>query len=213
MDFFLLADVILTFFSAVETDTIVIVDHRTIAWRYFTGWFCIELLASVPIALFLPSVGQNLRGVRLLRIPRLLKLLKILRLLRVARVLRASKYARTIQRFVNLNPAILRLIIFVLAFLLFAHISASFWFLVAELEDFSPDTWVVRYGILDSDRIDQYIASFYFATTLLSTVRRTARSCACSSLLCAWPGLTIAGCVILLLVADWFGRRGAAGAI
>lgn len=171
MDFLLLFDVVLAFFSAIETDTIVIVDHRTIAWKYLTGWFLVDLLASLPIALFLPDVGQNLRGVRLLRIPRMLKLLKILRLLRAARVLRASKYARTIQRFINLNPAILRLIIFILAFLLFAHVSASFWFLVAELEDFSPDTWVVRYGILDSDRETQYIASLYFAITLLSTVR------------------------------------------
>ncbi len=169
MDFLLLLDVLLTFFSAIEVDGIVDVNLRSISWRYLTSWFVFDLAASLPLSLVVPTVGQGLRGVRLLRLPRMLKLLKVFRLLRVMRVLRASRYARSIQRYVNLNPAVLRLLTFIAAFMLFSHVAACLWFLVADLEEFLPDTWVARYGILDSPLAEQYVASLYYSTTLLST--------------------------------------------
>jgi CRP-like cAMP-binding protein len=169
MDVLLMIDVVLSFFTAYEVDNTVVVDPRKIAWHYLTGWFVIDFVASFPISLFLPSVGSSLRGVRLLRLPRMLKLLKVLRLLRVARVIRASRYMRMIQQYVNLNPAIMRLVVFLCAFMLFVHVAGCLWYLVAEVSDFEPDSWVVRYQIVDQPLEAQYVASIYFSTTLLTT--------------------------------------------
>ena len=41
---------------------------------------------------------------------------------------------------------------------------------MARLNDFSPDTWVVRYGYQDASDIRLYIAALYFTFTTITTV-------------------------------------------
>ena len=45
-----------------------------------------------------------------------------------------------------------------------------FWFLSAKFDDFSPDTWVVRKGIIDESPWYQYLVSSYWAFQTLTTV-------------------------------------------
>lgn len=44
------------------------------------------------------------------------------------------------------------------------------WFLTARIDGFSPDCWVVRRGIMDSDIATKYLNSIYWAFTTLTTV-------------------------------------------
>ena len=41
---------------------------------------------------------------------------------------------------------------------------------MARLNDFNPDTWVVRYGYQDASDIRLYIAALYFTFTTITTV-------------------------------------------
>ena len=38
------------------------------------------------------------------------------------------------------------------------------------MDDFQPDTWVVRYDIINDDNSHKYLMSFYWAITTLTTV-------------------------------------------
>ena len=43
------------------------------------------------------------------------------------------------------------------------HLMACLWYLLAKIEDFSPDTWVVRADILDDDNFSKYLMAVYWA--------------------------------------------------
>jgi CRP-like cAMP-binding protein len=70
----------------------------------------------------------------------------------------------------KINANIERLFFFILTFLLLNHLCACFWYFMAKLEDFSPDSWVVRLGYIDSSNIELYIISFYWTLTTVTTV-------------------------------------------
>ena len=50
------------------------------------------------------------------------------------------------------------------------HLCACFWYFMAKIEDFSPDSWVVRLGYIDSSSLELYIISFYWTLTTVTTV-------------------------------------------
>lgn len=54
--------------------------------------------------------------------------------------------------------------------LLLVHLMACFWFLAAKIDGFTPDTWVVRTGIIDESHFSQYLYSVYWAFQTLTTV-------------------------------------------
>ena len=56
MDVLFLVDIIINFFSAYEDEYYATQDElKVIAKTYLKGWFIIDLLAIVPIDLFLPN--------------------------------------------------------------------------------------------------------------------------------------------------------------
>ena len=54
--------------------------------------------------------------------------------------------------------------------LFLVHLMACLWYLTAKIEDFSPDTWVVRDNINNASNIELYITSIYWTFTTLTTV-------------------------------------------
>lgn len=50
------------------------------------------------------------------------------------------------------------------------HIAGCIWFLTARIEGLSPDSWVIRRGIVDEDIGTQYLHSIYWAFTTVTTV-------------------------------------------
>ncbi len=49
----------------------------------------------------------------------------------------------------KLNIAIVRQVQGMIAALLLTHLFACFWFLSSKLDNFNPDTWVYRMGVVD----------------------------------------------------------------
>jgi hypothetical protein len=45
-----------------------------------------------------------------------------------------------------------------------------FWYYLAKLQDFEPDTWVARTDMIESTNLSLYIASIYYSFTALTTV-------------------------------------------
>ena len=71
-------DTILHFFTAVKTDTGIVVDQREISRRYLSSWFVIDVVSCVPFTTLLRDfVAPSLRVLTPMRGLRLLSLLKV----------------------------------------------------------------------------------------------------------------------------------------
>jgi hypothetical protein len=86
------------------------------------------------------------------------------------RTSRVNKLTRYVLDKFKLDNNIERFIIFILLFLILNHLAACIWFLIAKLDDFSPDCWVTRLGYIDEAPYDLYILSFYWTLTTITTV-------------------------------------------
>ena len=69
-----------------------------------------------------------------------------------------------------MNVGIVKMIMVAVSVMFLVHLIGCFWFLQAKLSDFNPDTWVIRFGFMDSDSSVQYLASVYWALQTLTTV-------------------------------------------
>ena len=71
---------------------------------------------------------------------------------------------------INMNVGIVKMIMVAVSVMFLVHLIGCFWFLQAKLSDFNPDTWVIRFGFMDSESSVQYLASVYWALQTLTTV-------------------------------------------
>lgn len=75
-----IADTVLHFFTAVETESVLLTDRKEIARRYLKSWFFLDLVTCVPYTTLLRNViPPSLRVMAPLRGLRLLKLLKVVK--------------------------------------------------------------------------------------------------------------------------------------
>lgn len=63
----------------------------------------------------------------------------------------SNSYVDNVQVFLSLNYTLTRMISALSAIVISLHVVACLWYFLARVDDFSPDTWVVRYGYLDAD--------------------------------------------------------------
>ena len=70
----------------------------------------------------------------------------------------------------QINPGYIRLFKLGFGLIFCVHFYSCIWFYAAKITNFHRDTWVVRYGYVDSDSFDQYIISFYWCVQTLTTV-------------------------------------------
>jgi hypothetical protein len=94
VDVYFLLDICINFFRPITDHTrgVDIIHLTEIRQQYLRGWFCIDLVSTLPldiIALFFKGIPVSLKAVRLLR---------LLRLMKLARMLRAT---RTLQHWQN----------------------------------------------------------------------------------------------------------------
>lgn len=130
----------------------------------------------LPFDTIIQALTQNTQAskvnklLRLLRFPRLYRLFKILRLFKMLKIFNTNQTInRTIKK-LNLNLGIMKILKVLVNILFLNHLVSCIWFYVARLQDFDPDTWVVRTGLQDAGAWDQYIASYYWAFQTLTTV-------------------------------------------
>jgi hypothetical protein len=58
----------------------------------------------------------------------------------------------------------------ILAIVFIVHVVACLWHWICDIDGYTPDTWIVRYGFLDKELIEKYQISVYWAFTTLTTV-------------------------------------------
>jgi hypothetical protein len=146
--------------------------------NYLKSWFIIDLISVFPINIITDGIGCNTQSkfnklAKVIRMPRLYRLFKLTKLFRMLKIMREGKVNRITQYLLDkfkVDNNIERFIIFIFLFLMLNHLSACFWFLIAKLDDFNPDTWVCRLGYIDESLYDLYLLSFYWTLTTVTTV-------------------------------------------
>lgn len=169
-------DLALNCFSAVYSPEGDLVSSlRAVLWGYAKGWMVIDLVACFPFNLvdssgnMTNSSGSGYNGlVRLVRVPRLYRLLRLSRLFKA---LKSSDGCMSrLQDYFALKNSALRLFSFFISVLGAVHLMACLWCFAPSLEGYSLDSWIVRFGFIDSEDSAIYLAAFYWAFTTLTTV-------------------------------------------
>lgn len=129
IDLLFLTDLILTFFMAYydEKTYDLVDDRKKIACRYLRFWFIIDLLAVIPISLFLNTNDYN-SGARLLKLPRLYRLVKMTRLVRMLKIVKErSKLTKYLSDILKIGAGFERLLFFILISLVSIHCISCVW--------------------------------------------------------------------------------------
>ncbi|RHZ12438.1 hypothetical protein DYB31_015906, partial [Aphanomyces astaci] len=84
-------DILLTFRLAFHNaDRVLICDAATIGTTYVKGWFCIDVLSTMPVdtivGYFTTASSKVLKSTKLLRVFRVARLFKLVRLLKLGKV-------------------------------------------------------------------------------------------------------------------------------
>lgn len=179
IDGLFIIDIIVNFFTTYQTkDGLYSKSLKSISIRYLRSWFLFDLSACIPFSLIDVFADENESGdnirynslIRLARLPRLYRLIRIVRILKAIRFYKQSEIFEKIQDFLQINSRIYKLLRFLMTVCICVHIMGCFWFFSAKIQDFGPDTWVVRYGYADSSSQSQYMAAIYWAFTTVTTV-------------------------------------------
>ena len=174
IDILLGIDIVLTFFSAYTDDEENLVkNHKKIIKKYLKSWFIIDIISVLPISYLFRPDGKYSGLTKISKLPKLYRLVKLTKLLRITKMSskgNLNKVTKFFMEKLKINANVERLFFFVLTFLLMNHLCACFWYFMAKIEDFSPDSWVVRLGYIDSSNVELYIISFYWTLTTVTTV-------------------------------------------
>lgn len=180
IDFLFFIDILVCFNSALQDDDFKTIDDRkVIACEYVSGWFFLDLFAILPLSDIMVAFSSSDGGtaspdnlnqmIRLAKIGRLYKLIKLTKLLRILKIVKEkSKLLKYVRNIVQLGYGFERLVFFVLIFLLISHIVACMWIFVAKFDNYEG-TWMEG-DTVDLDPLEQYLISFYFTVTTITTV-------------------------------------------
>ena len=174
IDILLGIDIVLTFFSAYTDDEENLVkNHKKIIKKYLKSWFIVDIISVLAVSYIFNASGRFSGLTKISKLPKLYRLVKLTKLLRITKMSskgNLNKVTKFFMEKLKINANVERLFFFVLTFLLMNHLCACFWYFMAKIEDFSPDSWVVRLGYIDSSNIELYIISFYWTLTTVTTV-------------------------------------------
>ena len=171
-------DIVINFCTCYELPDGTIEDRRRkIAAHYLKKWFIVDLISSVPFNMidFIQQQETNdsnsfNNAMRLARLPRLYKLFRLVRVFKALGHYKEMDYMEGVQDFLQVNSRMVKLTKFLVIVCFCVHLMGCVWFFSAKLNNFEVETWVVRYGYVDSSTMEQYLASVYWAVTTMVTV-------------------------------------------
>lgn len=165
-------DIVLNFVSAFENEEgETITDYKTIGWRYVTSpWFTLDVVSTFPFD-DISSAGSA----------RMTKILKTVRIIKVTKMLRLGKLKRIYQAFrlrFDITNTHISIIKYSMIIICFSHWFACITFALARMANFRPSSWINVYleslgdprHPQDLPVSSQYIISFYWSITIISTV-------------------------------------------
>lgn len=169
-------DVIINLLSAYyKSDGSFISSRKAIFYNYAKSWMIFDLASCIPFGLFDDSNEQDYQNeyrsiLKLLRLPKLYRVFRIFKVLKMVSGFRPGQCAEKFQDFFSLRQGGIRLMSSLFTIIITLHITSCFWFYIAKIEGFSPDTWVAQAQLVDADQATLYITSLYWAATTFATV-------------------------------------------
>ncbi|CAG9314440.1 unnamed protein product [Blepharisma stoltei] len=157
-------------------DDILVTSRKKIFYNYLFGWFLIDLFASIPFGMIEVVMATDTKSslmnqlVKLLKIKSLPRLFRLTKLTKMLKQQTSSQNFENIQIILNINHSITRLVGALSVIAISLHLVGCMWFYTARFDGFTPETWVVRLGYIDSSVWDQYLTCIYWAMTTLATV-------------------------------------------
>ena len=150
-------------------------SRKKIFWQYLKSWMLLDICACIPSSIFTEeSSSENNSGhnnlIKLIRLLRLYRLFKIVRLLKAMKRINYNDKSSKFKDPLNFSTTATKLFEFFVKTLICIHIVACFWYFSAKLQEFNYNTWIVSFGYEDMSIEDQYLRSFYWAFTTLTTV-------------------------------------------
>ena len=184
VDLYFVADIYINFHTAFfDNMGEIVVDKKEIRRKYKHGFFCVDILSSLPIPYIMllarygkdESVDGAARGPRVFRLLRLFKLAKLLRL---------AKFKAVLKRFDDHLEGLLgsmKLLAMAALLAYVAHLIACSWWMVGWEEHQERDQgWVTRWewALSDPNATEfkddtiaaHWLVAFYWAITTLSSV-------------------------------------------
>lgn len=155
----------------IDKQGVYVTSRKLIFIRYLKGMLLVDFLSVFPFYLF--GSGTNTRSnvfVRFLRMARLTRIFRASKVVGIMKHFSNSKAMENIVDFLKTYSGITRLITALVIVLLVLHFTACMWYYSARLDDFSPDTWVVRSRLQDETKSMQYISALYWSISTLMTV-------------------------------------------
>jgi ABC-type phosphate transport system permease subunit len=70
----------------------------------------------------------------------------------------------------QINAGIMNLFAFIAMILICVHVSSCLWYLTAKIDNYGPETWVVKNNFQDESIAKKYLASLYWAIFTTLTV-------------------------------------------
>lgn len=119
IDVLFIVDVLLQFFHGYVEKGYPVIDLMTVAWRYFTSWFAVELIASVPYSHIVTNPSPALTAVSLLR---------AFRLRRLSEVVSSTKLFSNVQS--SGVAAFVRVVQIISVWLIVAHMFACIFVII-----------------------------------------------------------------------------------
>ena len=176
IDLCFLTDIVLTFFTSFtdEQSSLEETRHKRIAAKYIKTWLIFDIFSVIPFDYMLYAVqsdesNQAFDLFRFSKFARVYKLLRLTRVFKVFKLLKATKMFSAAAEKLSISKSVERLFIFAMYWLLFTHVSACLWILLAQLENENGHyTWINDEE--DPAGFDLYFQAFYFTVTTASTV-------------------------------------------
>lgn len=150
--------------------------NKEILKRYLRTWFLLDLIAGFPSGILDLALKNNKSYSNYDNIFKIVKIRNIGRLLKVSRAAKFFKITQKdsffsiIQSYMQIGYTTRRALTTIITISVSIHIFACMFYFSSVISDFSPDTWVVRYGIQDSPILDIYITCIYYSFVTLATI-------------------------------------------
>lgn len=148
-------DILITLNSAYYDDKGKIVTNRlNIFISYLKSWLLLDILGVFPFSLLDQYLNSSENDssqfdnyndlLKLLRLPRLYRLIRIARLLKFLKKAKTLRFVEYIKDFFQMNAGSVKIMQFFFTVSICVHIMGCFWFFIAKLRNFAPDTWVSK---------------------------------------------------------------------
>ncbi|CAG9323774.1 unnamed protein product [Blepharisma stoltei] len=168
-DFFFLCDVLVNLNTAIYDSRGKLVYSRIEIFKdYLKGMLLVDLISIFPFYLLSLGPGAS-RANSFMRFLRMTRMTKIVRAKKLASIIKSLTGSEKLDYFLD-NYQGARIMGIFFTVMILTHFISCIWIFSAKLDNYNPNTWIVKNGYIDSSEMRIYLASFYWAITTLATV-------------------------------------------